>query len=149
MKVSIPLKILENGEGLPAPFYATANSAGADLYAAILEDVILKPLKRAVVPCGFSMAIPRDFEAQIRSRSGLSAKNGVVVLNAPGTIDSDYRGEIKAIMINMGTEPFTITRGMRIAQMVIAPIIQATWDLDWQDHYETVHRGGGFGSTGV
>lgn len=149
MKISIPLKILENGQGLPLPFYATTDSAGADLHAAIREDVVLNPLERTVVPCGFTMALPCDFEAQIRSRSGLSAKNGVVVLNAPGTIDSDYRGEIKAIMINMGSELFTITRGMRIAQMVIAPIIQATWDLDWQNHYETVHRAGGFGSTGV
>lgn len=149
MSLSVPLKILENGQGLPLPLYATRDSAGADLYAAIFEDIILKPFERSVVPCGFGMALPLNFEAQIRPRSGLAAKHGITVLNSPGTIDSDYRGEIKVVIINMGSEPFTITRGMRIAQIVIAPVIQATWDTNWHGHYEEVHRGGGFGSTGV
>jgi len=149
MKLSIPLKILPHGQGLPLPLYATPDSAGADLYAAVPEDIILKPLERGIIPCGFSMALPPNFEAQIRSRSGLSANHGVVVLNAPGTIDADYRGEIKAVMINMGSEPFTISRGMRVAQMVIAPVTQATWNLDWKEHYDAIHRGGGFGSTGI
>lgn len=147
---NIRIKILDNGKGLPLPTYGTEHSAGADLAAAIDQDIHLIPSQRAIVPCGFAIALPHNFEAQIRSRSGLSAKQGLIVLNAPGTIDADYRGEIKAIMINMGEEDLTITRGMRIAQMVIAPVVQAKWqETSDLSEDETTRGSGGFGSTGV
>lgn len=147
---TVPIKILENGQGLPIPSYATEQSAGVDLAAAIGQDICLVPGERVVIPCGIAIALPPNNEAQIRSRSGLSAKQGLVVLNAPGTIDADYRGEIKAVMINMGQENVTITRGMRIAQMVIAPISHVTWE-ESQDlsETETTRGSGGFGSTGI
>ncbi len=147
---NIRIKILDNGKGLPLPAYGTEQSAGADLAAAIDHDIHLIPGQRAIVPCGFAIALPHNFEAQIRSRSGLSAKQGLIVLNAPGTIDADYRGEIKAIMINMGEEDLTITRGMRIAQMVIAPVVQAKWQTTSDlSEDETTRGSSGFGSTGV
>jgi dUTP pyrophosphatase len=130
------------------PFYATDHSAGMDLSAAIDEPITLKPLERAVVPTGIGVALPEGFEAQIRSRSGLSAKHGLVVLNAPGTIDADYRGEIKAIMINLGNEHYTIEPGLRIAQMVIAPYTRAEWQ-EVEALEETARGEGGFGSTGL
>ena len=146
----IRIKVLDNGKGLPLPVYGTEQSAGADLAAAIDKDIHLIPGERAVVPCGIAIALPHNFEAQIRSRSGLSAKQGLIVLNAPGTIDADYRGEIKAIMINMGEEDLTITRGMRIAQMVIAPVVQAKWqETSDISEDETIRGLSGFGSTGV
>lgn len=140
---------LPHGAGLPVPAPQTALSAGADLVAAIGADdeVELPPGARALVPCGFAMALPAGFEAQVRPRSGLAARFGVTVLNAPGTIDADYRGEVKVVLINHGEAPFIIRRGDRIAQLVVAPVTSfafaETASLD-----ETVRGNGGFGSTG-
>lgn len=147
---TVSIEILPHGEGLKLPEYETKNSAGMDLMAAIEEgaSLILSPGSRKLVPAGFAMALADGFEAQVRPRSGLAWKNGVTVLNSPGTIDADYRGEVKVILINHGDEDFTISRGMRIAQMVVAPVIQISWNkcssLD-----ETVRGSGGFGSTGT
>jgi dUTP pyrophosphatase len=147
-KLSVGLQRLPHGADLPLPSYGTPFSAGFDLYAAVKEDTILIPGEWKIIPTGISIALPAGYEAQIRSRSGLAAKHGVVVLNAPGTIDADYRGEILGIMINHGQEPFTMTRGMRFAQMVIAPVTSIVWDerhpLD-----ETSRGDGRFGSTGI
>jgi dUTP pyrophosphatase len=146
----IEIKRLEHGEGLALPAYETPEAAGMDLRAALGADetVVLKPGQRAMVPTGLSMAMPMGYEAQIRPRSGLAAKNGVSVLNTPGTIDSDYRGELKIILINLGDEDFVITRDMRIAQMIIAPVVQA--QLVETDVLSETQRGaGGFGSTGT
>lgn len=150
MSEKITVKVLSNpayGE-LPLPKYETAGAAAVDLLACITEPVTLLPGKRAMVPTGLSIALPEGYEAQVRPRSGLAAKNGVTVLNTPGTIDSDYRGEIKVILINLGEEPLEITRGMRIAQMVFAPVTQGVWQV--VDSLDETERGaGGFGSTGT
>ena len=149
-EVSIGVKRLPHGEGLPLPKYGTADSAGMDLYAALDEGepITLGALERAMVPTGLAMALPHRHEAQVRPRSGLAAKNGITVLNTPGTIDADYRGEVKVILVNLSKDPFTIERGMRIAQMVIAPVTQGVWqEVDTLD--ETERGAGGFGSTGV
>jgi dUTP pyrophosphatase len=140
---------LPHSEGLPFPAYETTGAAGMDLRAAIADGVtlVLQPGERAGVPTGWAMAVPHGFEAQIRPRSGLALKHGVTCLNAPGTVDSDYRGEIKVILINLGAEPFVIARGDRIAQMVIAPVIQAQL-IEVQTLDETIRGAGGFGSTG-
>jgi len=146
----IEIKRLPHGEGLQLPAYETAEAAGMDLRAALAADetVTLKPGQRVLVPTGLSMAMPAGYEAQIRPRSGLAAKNGITVLNTPGTIDSDYRGELKIILINLGDEDFDITRDMRIAQMIIAPVVQA--QLQETDTLsDTVRGAGGFGSTGT
>jgi dUTP pyrophosphatase len=133
---------------LPLPAYATEGSAGMDLLAAVGDDVVLLPGKRVMVPNGIAIELPRGFEAQVRPRSGLAAKNGITVLNTPGTVDSDYRGEIKTVLINLGDEPFTITRGMRIAQVVIARHERA--ELVEQSSLSDTARGaGGHGSTGL
>lgn len=131
------------------PEHATPHSAGMDLYSALQpeEEVILKPLQRALIPIGFCMALPQGYEAQIRPRSGLAFKYGITVLNTPGTIDCDYRGEIKVLLINLGEEPFTITRGLRIAQMVIASYNHCSWQ-EVPSLEATIRGGGGFGSTG-
>ncbi|MCQ2966146.1 MAG: dUTP diphosphatase [Alphaproteobacteria bacterium] len=147
-KEIVPIKILQNGKELPLPFYATPLSAGMDLYAAISEPIVLEKGKTKVIPTGISIALPAGLEAQIRSRSGLSSKNGVIVLNAPGTIDADYRGEIGVILHNLGEQDFTITRGMKIAQMVVAPVVQISWQ-ETENLSETQRGTGGFGSTGV
>ena len=141
---------LPNGQGLDLPTYETRGAAGMDLRAAIDVDkpLVLAPGKRALVPTGFVFEIPEGFEGQVRPRSGLAAKNGVTCLNAPGTVDSDYRGEVKVILVNHGEEDFTVTRGMRIAQMVIAPFIQARI-AEVSEATETARGAGGFGSTGV
>ena len=139
---------LPHGENLALPAYATADSAGMDLMAAIGTDLHLAPMQRMLVPTGISIALPRGFEAQVRPRSGLALKSGITVLNSPGTIDADYRGEIKVLLINLGTEEITISRGDRIAQMVIAPFTQATWSLV-SSLDDTARGAGGFGSTGV
>ncbi len=148
MHTTIHVTYLEHGKDLALPKYETAQSAGMDVMAAINEEVTLQPGERALIPTGFAMALPGTCEAQIRPRSGLAYKQGVTVLNSPGTIDADYRGEVKVLLVNLGQEPFVITRGMRIAQMVIAPVTQAAWqevaNLD-----ETARGAGGFGSTGV
>ncbi len=146
--MQITVRRLDHNRDLPLPRYETSGAAGMDLLAAVTSDVVLQPGARAIVPTGLQMAIPAGFEVQVRPRSGLAAKNGVTVLNSPGTIDSDYRGEVGVILINHGTEPFTITRGSRIAQMVIASVTQGT--LVEADTLDATARGaGGFGSTGV
>ena len=144
----LKIKKLENYHNLNLPKYETAGSAGMDLLAAIDEDVILKAGEIKLVKCGISIALEIGFEAQVRPRSGLALKNGITVLNSPGTIDSDYRGEVCAIMINQSKVDFTITRGMRIAQMVIAKCAQAEI-LEVTDLDETARGTGGFGSTGT
>ncbi len=145
MKVNIIQ--LPHGENLPLPAYATAQSAGVDLIAAIGSDVRLSPMQRMLIPTGIAIALPSCYEAQIRPRSGLALKSGISVLNSPGTIDADYRGEIKILLINLGTEEVTISRGDRIAQMVIMPVAQVSWHkVDSLD--ETARADGGFGSTG-
>jgi dUTP pyrophosphatase len=146
MKIS--LLRLPNGHDLPLPAYATEGAAGLDLVAAIDSDVTVLPGRRAIVPTGLSLELPTGFEAQIRPRSGLAANNGVTVLNTPGTIDSDYRGEVKIILINLGDEAFRITRGMRIAQMVIARHERAEL-IERTSLSETVRGAGGHGSTGL
>jgi len=139
---------LAHGADLPLPAYETAGAAGMDLRASVGEEsVILAPGARAMVPTGLAIALPEGFEAQVRPRSGLAIKHGITQLNTPGTIDSDYRGELKVILINHGQEPFTVAHGDRIAQLVIAPVIQAVWaELETLD--ETSRGSAGFGSTG-
>ncbi|MGA2055225.1 MAG: dUTP diphosphatase [Bradyrhizobium sp.] len=147
--VKIEVRQLPNGEGLALPAYQSALAAGLDLLAAVAEDapVVLAPGKYALVPTGLSIALPPGYEAQVRPRSGLAAKHGVTVLNAPGTVDADYRGEIGVPLINHGDVPFTVRRGERIAQMVIAPVVQA--ELVQVTTLSPTERGsGGFGSTG-
>ncbi len=147
--ITIPLQYLPHGADLPLPVHATADAAGLDLCAAIDDEITLNPLERVLIPCGFMMALPQGFEAQIRPRSGLSFKYGVTVLNAPGTIDADYRGEIKVLLINLGHGPFQITRGMRIAQMVINRYMKATWQVSENLEDTTLRGTQGFGSTGT
>jgi dUTP pyrophosphatase len=133
---------------MPLPAYATADSAGLDLMAAVTEPLRIEPMGRAQVPTGIAIALPTAYEAQVRPRSGLAARNGVTVLNTPGTIDADYRGEIQVILINFGAEPFLVTRGLRIAQLVVAPVSR----VNWQEEHElrdTARGAGGFGSTGL
>jgi len=146
----IEIRRLDHGRDLPLPAYESADAAGMDLRAAIDggDDVAIAPGANAMVPTGIAIALTRGFEAQVRPRSGLAAKHGVTVLNAPGTIDADYRGEIKVILINHGDTPFTIRRGMRIAQMIIAPVVQAVC-VDAATLNDTTRGSGGFGSTGV
>lgn len=141
---------LPHGTDLDLPSYETAGAAGMDLRAAVSADepMTLAPGKRALVPTGFIMEIPAGFEAQIRPRSGLAFKNGITCLNTPGTIDSDYRGEVKVLLINLGDDAFVIERGMRIAQMVIAPVTQVSV-VEISEVSETKRGAGGFGSTGV
>lgn len=148
--VSIECTQLPHGEGLPLPAYETSGAAGMDLMAAIPqgEDVVLEPGERRLIPTGLSIAVPEGFEAQIRPRSGLAFKHGISMVNAPGTIDSDYRGEIGIILINLGQEPFTVRRGERIAQMVIAAHARAEWQVA-RSLDETSRGAGGFGSTGT
>jgi dUTP pyrophosphatase len=129
------------------PHYVTPGAAGMDLPAAVVSPLTLAPHAFALVPCGFALALPEGFEAQVRPRSGLAAKHGVTVLNAPGTIDSDYRGEIKALLINHGTEPFVITTGMRIAQLVVCPVTQVRWN-ETESLAESARGAGGFGHSG-
>ena len=144
----IRIQKLPHFDGLSFPSYATAGAAGMDVEAAVDVDMVLAPSRRAAVPIGLAMAIPAGFEIQVRPRSGLALKYGVTVVNAPGTIDSDYRGEVKIMLINLGEDDFTITRGMRIAQLVVAPVSLAR--LAVADTLETTDRGsGGFGSTGA
>lgn len=149
-EISIAVQRLPHGADLALPRYETEGAAGMDLVAAIAADepLVLSPGARVLVPTGLAIALPQGFEAQVRPRSGLAAKNGVTVLNSPGTIDCDYRGEIKVILINHGQDAFTITRGTRVAQMVIAPVTRGNFrevaSLD-----ETARGAGGFGSTGT
>jgi dUTP pyrophosphatase len=147
--IKIEVLQLPHGAGLPLPAYQTAHAAGLDLLAAVHENVpvVLEPGKYAMVPTGLSIALPEGFEAQVRPRSGLAAKHGVTVLNAPGTIDADYRGEVAVLLINHGSIPFTIRRGERIAQMIIAPVSQAAF-VSVAALPPSERGAGGFGSTG-
>ncbi len=146
--LQVTFKRLPHGEGLPAPAYQTTSAAGVDLAAANDAPIDLAPGARTFVPTGLILEIPEGFEGQVRPRSGLAAKFGVTVLNSPGTIDADYRGEVKVILVNLGSEPFTIQRGERIAQLVIAPVMQAAF-IEATAVSETARGAGGFGSTGV
>lgn len=147
MTVPLKLKRLPHGEGLPLPAYQTAHAAGADVYAALEGPVLLPPGRHALIPTGFCYEIPPGYEMQVRPRSGLAAKHGVTVLNAPGTIDADYRGELKVLLVNHGPEPFEIQRGERIAQIIIAPVSTATFN-EVNELSDTQRGEGGFGSTG-
>lgn len=148
MSLVVPVKFVRENNDLSIPAYATPGSAGLDLMADITEDIVILPMERKLIPTGISIALPQGYEAQIRPRSGLAWKNGITVLNTPGTIDSDYRGEISVILINLSAEKFTVTRGMRIAQMVIAEVTIADLkELELLDN--TARSSGGFGSTGV
>ena len=147
-EVKIGLKRLDHGVDLPLPSYATPSSAGADLFAAIDSMVNISPRARALIPTGVAIQLPSGYEAQVRSRSGLASKHGVTVLNSPGTIDADFRGEIRVLLINHGTQPFSIERGMRIAQLIIAQVSIAKWhEISKLD--DTSRGTGGFGSTGM
>ncbi len=146
--VRVAIQRLPEGHGLPAPAYMTADAAGADLCAAVADDVTLLPGGRALVPTGFSIALPPGYEAQIRPRSGLALTSGVTVLNAPGTIDADYRGPVLVLLANLGAEPVTIRRGDRIAQMIVAPVSRAAFE-DVAELPQTQRGHGGFGSTGA
>ncbi len=141
---------LSHGEGLPLPGYETQGAAGMDLRAALPEGetLTLEAGERALVPTGFVFEIPDGFEAQVRPRSGLAFKHGITCLNTPGTIDSDYRGEVKVLLVNLGQESFVISRGMRVAQMVVAPVVQARVQ-EARETSTTIRGAGGFGSTGV
>lgn len=146
IQVSI-LRIMPHGEGISLPTYMTEHAAGMDVHAACETSILLKPGERNLIPTGFAIALPEGYEAQVRPRSGLAIKHGITCLNSPGTIDADYRGEIKVILANLGHENFTIQRGDRIAQMVIQKVQKVLWDL--KDELSTTSRsGGGFGSTG-
>ncbi|MEQ8734118.1 MAG: dUTP diphosphatase [Rhodospirillaceae bacterium] len=145
--IAVAVKRLPHGADLPLPAYQTDEAAGMDLYAAIDAPITLDPQEKTMVATGLAIALPSGFEAQVRPRSGLAAKHGVTVLNSPGTIDADYRGEVKVILINHGPEPFVITRGERIAQMLVAPVTRAILDVV-DELPETVRGASGFGSTG-
>lgn len=146
--LAVSIRRLAHGADLPLPRYETSGAAGMDLLAAVAEDLTLEPGRHRIVPTGLSIALPHGVEAQIRPRSGLAAKHGVTVLNAPGTIDADYRGEVGVILINLGDAPFVVSRGMRIAQMVVARHDTAQW-IEVNDLPPTDRGAGGFGSTGT
>ncbi len=150
MSHRLRIQRLAHAADLPPPRYETAGAAGMDLVAANPADapIILQPMQRVLVPTGLVFQLEPGFEAQVRPRSGLAFKHGVTVLNAPGTVDADYRGEVQVLLVNLGSEPFTVTRGMRIAQMVVAPVIQVEpWEVEQVN--ETPRAAGGFGSTGL
>ena len=146
--IKVEVKRLPHGAELPLPEYATADSAGLDLLAAVVGDLTIQPGRRALVPTGLAIALPPGYEAQVRPRSGLALKNGVTVLNSPGTVDADYRGEVGVILANLGEEPFVVTRGMRIAQMVVAPVTRLAWEVV-AELPGSARGAGGFGSTGT
>jgi len=146
--VSVAVLRLPHAEGLPLPAYATAGAAGMDLLAAVAEPMTLTPGARALVPTGLKIALPAGYELQVRPRSGLALKHGIILPNSPGTVDEDYRGELQVIVMNAGEAAFTIERGMRIAQAVVSPVVRARWqEVDTLP--ETVRGEGGFGSTGT
>ncbi len=145
--VPVLVRRLPHAEGLPLPAYATAGAAGMDLLAAISEPLTISPGERVLVPTGLCVALPQGHELQVRPRSGLALRHGIVLPNGPGTVDEDYRGELQVIVMNAGSEPFTVTRGMRIAQAVLAPVVRAVWHS--VATLDATERGaGGFGSTG-
>jgi dUTP pyrophosphatase len=144
----VAVQRLAHSDDLPLPAYATTQSAGLDLMAAVQGEVTLAPGARQLIPTGLAIALPAGFEAQVRPRSGLALKHGITVLNSPGTIDADYRGEVQVLLINHGEAPFVIKRGDRIAQMVVAPVTQIAWSV--VDQLDQTERGsGGYGSTGI
>jgi len=148
VSVIVAARRLAHGADLPLPAYATAGAAGMDLMAAVAEPLVIPPAGRALVPTGLAIALPPGFELQIRPRSGLALRHGIVLPNSPGTIDEDYRGEIQVILLNAGDAPFTVTRGMRIAQAVLAPVMRAAWqEVDGLP--SSLRAEGGFGSTGT
>jgi dUTP pyrophosphatase len=148
MSVTIQVRLLPHGEGLPLPAYATAGAAGMDLLAAVAAPVTIGPGMRALIPTGLTIALPPGYEMQVRPRSGLALRHGIVLPNSPGTIDEDYRGEVQVIMMNAGDAPFVVERGMRIAQAVVAPVVRVAWrEVDSLD--DTTRSTGGFGSTGT
>ena len=146
--IRVSVKRLPHNEDLPLPSYESASAAGMDLPAAVTADITLQPGAQNLIATGLAIAIPDGFEAQIRPRSGLAARNGVTVLNTPGTVDADYRGEVKVILVNLGNEPFTVTRGMRIAQMVVVAVNSVRWQ-EVGDLAPSSRGEGGFGSTGT
>ncbi len=146
-RVAVPVVRLPHGRDLPLPGYASAHAAGLDLVAAVATDLLLAPGDRALVPTGIALALPPGHEAQVRPRSGLALRHGLTVLNSPGTIDADYRGEVGVILVNHGRQPVAVTRGMRIAQLVVAPVATVAWD-ERADLDDTARGDGGFGSTG-
>jgi dUTP pyrophosphatase len=150
MSHRLRIQRLAHADGLPLPRYETAGAAGMDLVAANPSDapIILQPMQRVLVPTGLVFQLETGFEAQVRPRSGLAFKHGITVLNAPGTIDADYRGEVQVLLVNLGSEPFTVTRGMRIAQVIVAPVIQVE-SVEVEQVDETPRAAGGFGSTGL
>ena len=148
MTIPVQVRRLSHGEGLPLPTYATSGAAGMDLLAAVTLPLVIAPGARALVPTGLAIALPPGYELQIRPRSGLALKHGIILPNAPGTVDEDYRGELQVIVMNAGDIPFTVERGMRIAQAIVSPVVRVAWqevtELD-----ETRRGTGGFGSTGT
>lgn len=147
-RVTIAIQRLSGAEALPLPAYETLHASGMDLRAALTEPVTLLPGQRMAVPTGLCVAIPEGFEGQVRPRSGLAIRNGITMINAPGTIDADYRGEIKVLLVNLGQEPFVINHGDRIAQLIIGPVVRALWE-EVEALDETARGEGGFGHTGV
>ena len=147
-KVTVAVKRLPHAAGLPLPTSATKLAAGVDLLAALNEDLTLNPGERQIIPTGIAIALPSGFEAQVRPRSGLAAKHCITLGNSPGTIDADYRGEIGAILINHGSKPFVIERGMRIAQLIVSPLTNFSW-FEQDELSHTRRNSGGFGSTGI
>lgn len=145
--IPVQLKRLPHSDGVDLPAYQSEHAAGMDLHAAVDSDTLIEPGATAIIPCGFAMAIREGYEAQVRPRSGLVAKHAVTVANAPGTIDADYRGEVMVILINLGKESFTVTRNMRIAQMLLAPVYHIQWE-ETDELSDTVRGDGGFGHTG-
>ena len=147
MNVAVRVRRLPHNQDLPLPAYATEGAAGMDLLAAVAEPVIIEPGQRVLIPTGLAIALPSGYELQVRPRSGLALRNGIVLPNSPGTIDEDYRGEIQVIVMNAGSEPFRVERGARIAQAVLAPVVRVAWE-EVADLDVTARNAGGFGSTG-
>jgi dUTP pyrophosphatase len=147
MTIPVRVRRLAHNQDLPLPGYATDGAAGMDLLAAVTEPVVVAPGQRVLIPTGLAIALPPGYELQVRPRSGLALRNGIVLPNSPGTIDEDYRGEIQVIVLNTGSEPFRIERGTRIAQAVLAPVVRASWE-EVADLDVTARNAGGFGSTG-
>jgi len=147
MTIPVRVRRLPHNQDLPLPMYATDGAAGMDLLAAVAEPVVVAPGERVLIPTGLAIALPPGYELQVRPRSGLALRNGIVLPNSPGTIDEDYRGEIQVIVLNTGSEPFRVERGTRIAQAVLAPVVRAVWE-EVADLDVTARNAGGFGSTG-
>ncbi len=146
--ISIPIRRIAGSEDIPLPAYESVGAAGLDVRAAVKSTIRLEPGRSALIPCGFAIAVPPGYEAQLRPRSGLATKFGSTLVNSPGTIDADYRGEVGVALINLGAEVFEVTRGLRIAQMVVAPVSRVEWN-EVQDLKPTTRNSGGFGHTGT